>query len=279
MVQIIKENREPSTGEKFARAFANVGSSLGQNIPKLMMQKEEQKALQMQRMQEDEAAKRFGIDLSGIRDQKSRQAILENALKMQSDEQRALTEFNREQDLLFNKQNFEREMQEKQKESKGLSKEEIAQNERQESIDTAQRSFNTLAKVLKGGNVGKGSGIASGLIGGKIARDTGKFRSALGGLEAVLVDMVSKGTLSDSRFKYITQELLPKSTDRDEIIHGKLESLAEMIGLDPSELGIEENAGSLDDLSSANARKYKGRIVEDDNGNRYRSNGKNWIKQ
>jgi hypothetical protein len=101
--------------------------------------------------------------------------------------------------------------------------------------ETGQKAFDIAANTLKKGNLGIGSGIYS-AFGGETARDTGEFQTALGGLEAMLVDMVSRGTLSNARFQYITQDLLPKPTDSQNTIKGKLTSLASILNLDPSAL-------------------------------------------
>lgn len=129
----------------------------------------------------------------------------------------------------------------KQKESKLLeNREQQKMEEKQKKermpFETAQRSFNIMSQLLKKGNLGVGSGILGSAIGGERAKDVAQFTSATGGLEAMLVDMVSRGALSDSRFKYITQTLLPKPGDRDKEIEGKMIALADMLGLDSSEL-------------------------------------------
>lgn len=113
-----------------------------------------------------------------------------------------------------------------------------AENKIQESQlkNTAQQSFNTMASLLKRGNLGFGSGVKGVALGGQTSEDIGEFTSASGAIEALLVDMVSRGTLSNSRFKYITETLIPKPTDRDREIKGKLKGLAKVLGLDSSEL-------------------------------------------
>ncbi len=254
MVQIISENRKPSTVEKFGRAFASAGQSFGENFSKFQMQKEQKKSEQMQRMQEDEAAKRFGIDLSGINDQKSRQAILENALKgqenesgfrrdLQRDEQQAMSDFNAKQALQHQKHQLESGGQQGNPESN-------------EEKNIAQNAFNGMIKLLRGGNLGRGSKLGAGLFAGKTGRDVGEFQSLSGGLEAMLVDKVSKGTLSNERFKYITETLLPKPNDSDSIIEGKLKGLGQILGLDMSKLsgsgskesGKKQSKKSLEDI-------------------------------
>ncbi len=121
---------------------------------------------------------------------------------------------------------------------KEKTKEEIKQEEQAEGKQRAQQVFNELSDLVKGGNVGFGSGIKGSIpyLGANNAKDTGKFNSLTGGLEAILVDLVSRGTLSNARFKYITETLLPKPTDRDNEIIGKLEGLAVLLDLDASEL-------------------------------------------
>jgi len=75
MPQIIKEYREPSTSEKFGKAFSNLGQAAGQAIPEYLMAQEKKKNLS----KEKEAAKRLGIDPD--LDEKSRQKGIELALQ------------------------------------------------------------------------------------------------------------------------------------------------------------------------------------------------------
>lgn len=103
--------------------------------------------------------------------------------------------------------------------------------ESQQTQDIAQKSFNTLVELIP--KVGRGSSIQS-LFGGETAEHYGEFQSVLGGLEAALVDKVNRGTLSNARFEYITNTLLPKPTDTQAEIKGKLTGLAKILGLDSS---------------------------------------------
>lgn len=66
--------RVPSTGEKFAKAFANLGQSLGEQIPEHLMGKRE-------RGEQNKFAQSLGIDLSGIQDKEIRKFALQEALK------------------------------------------------------------------------------------------------------------------------------------------------------------------------------------------------------
>ncbi len=125
---------------------------------------------------------------------------------------------------------------------KEKTKDEIKKEELEEGKQRAQEVFNEMADIVKTGNIGFGSGVKGSIpfIGANNAKDTGKFNSLTGGLEAILVDLVSRGTLSNARFKYITETLLPKPTDRDNEIIGKLEGLAVLLDLDSSAL-IQRN--------------------------------------
>jgi hypothetical protein len=130
---------------------------------------------------------------------------------------------------------------------KTQEKTKLAEKEKSEITGTAQRSFDAMAKLIKRGNIGLGSEyLAKSPIGfEKTAEDVGEFSSSLAGLEAILVDMVSRGTLSNSRFNFIKETLLPQPGDRLPAIKGKLKGLANELKLDPSSLGMKsEKNGS-----------------------------------
>lgn len=123
--------------------------------------------------------------------------------------------------------------------NKAESKSDILHKEKEEqkaqSKKIAQESFDRMAQILKGGRLGRTSKIFS-LLGGKTAQDSGEFTSLSGALESMLVDQVSRGTLSNTRFEYITKTLLPKPTDSEAEIKGKMKGIAGLLGLDPSSL-------------------------------------------
>lgn len=123
--------------------------------------------------------------------------------------------------------------------SKSPSRAEKAQQgkeaEKEHSQQIAQDSFNRMAEILKEGKLGRTSGLRS-YLGGKTAEHSGEFTSLTGALEALLVDQVSRGTLSNTRFEYITKTLLPKPTDSEAEIKGKMKGIAGLLGLDASSL-------------------------------------------
>jgi len=102
--------------------------------------------------------------------------------------------------------------------------------------DATQRAFTRLRELHKKGKVGFGSTITPAFMGEEQAQDVGEFNSLSGALEAALVDKVSRGTLSNARFKYITETLLPKPGDRLKTIEGKLKGLADVLGLKMEDL-------------------------------------------
>lgn len=117
------------------------------------------------------------------------------------------------------------------------NKELIKKKEAEEDLKRGQTVFNELSALVP--QVGKLKVPAS-YAGSDTAKAFAKFTSLNGGLESVLVDMVSRGTLSNTRFNYIKNELLPQPSDTQATIRGKLEGLAIMIGLDASALTGEK---------------------------------------
>jgi hypothetical protein len=229
-IQIIEENRKPSFSEKL-----NMGLKAG---ARELNKFSENHQKNRQAQQENEALKLMGIDISGIHDPKMREKAVDFAHQMGLQKDK----YQRENELLKGKG--------PSTEDKKFNK--VIEDEKRVK-QTAQNSFNSLSRILNKNNIGYGSEVWGQLSGGETLRDTGEFQSATGGLEAMLVDMVNRGTLSNSRFEYITKNLLPTSTDRQEIIKGKLKGLAELLNLDPSALLGETN--NFDDVESTNSSK------------------------
>lgn len=129
---------------------------------------------------------------------------------------------------------------------KGQEKQKQVGEQKAQEKELGQRSFDQMANLLNSGRLGLGSKAKGALIGGKTAESVGEFESLSGALESMLVDRVSRGTLSNARFKYITEILLPKPNDRQATIRGKMKALARELDLDPGALlkkSSEEKAG------------------------------------
>lgn len=271
MVQIIDENRyqKPS----FARSIVG---GLAQGLPAAIEKYQSNQKQKEQISQENEAAKRMGIDLSGFSPDQ-RKEIMKDALQGKRQDFSTYNKFKNESDLQRQKYEYEKELEALKLKGKAPDKTTIEQQEKEQTQKTAQDAFNKMTKLLKGGNLGRGSGIGS-IFGGQQAKDVGEFTSLGGALEALLVDKVNRGTLSNTRFEYITKNLLPTPHDSDATIEGKLTGLAQILGLDSSEL-TGKGLSDLEELTSDNAAEHKGKLVKDENGDIYRSNGKKWIKE
>lgn len=238
MLQIIEENprkKSPSVGARLNQGI-NQGIDFAAQISREREQKNKTEL-------ENKAIERLiGQDISGIQDPKIREKYVELALQKEN----KAAEFQGQYDL------------EAKKLAAGIKSPKELANEKasQQVKETGQKAFNGLAGLLKKGNLGFGANaIASLPLGKETQHDIGEFTSLTGGLEAMLVDMVSRGTLSNSRFSYIKDNLLPQPNDRHETIKGKLEGLAQILGLDDSELTGKKKANAEE--SSKKVRMYK----------------------
>lgn len=82
MVQIIDEIESPSVGSRFAGAFANLGQQGARAFSDIAI--ERQKKKNMLKSQEEEDKRIFeetGLNLSGIKDQKLREKLVESGIK------------------------------------------------------------------------------------------------------------------------------------------------------------------------------------------------------
>jgi len=117
------------------------------------------------------------------------------------------------------------------------AKEDIKKEEANREMSLAQDSFNNLVDLTEdAGWATKFQQYVPGEGGRKAARTVGEFTSTLGSLEGILKDRVSRGTLSNARFKYITEQLLPKVDDLQDVIIGKLKGLGKTLDFDTTEL-------------------------------------------
>lgn len=114
----------------------------------------------------------------------------------------------------------------------------------QQEKKTTQDVFNRLQELTK--DVGYLKTPLS-KAGGKAAEDFGEFQALLGTMESELVKRVNKGTLSNTRFKYIVDQLLPNASDTQATIRGKLKGIARELNLDmgggSEDIGVVEEQG------------------------------------
>lgn len=149
-------------------------------------------------------------------------------------------------------------VKEKNAVSKIKSVKEEKEEKEEESKKVTQEAFNDIAKLVN--KAGRGTGFLS-MFGGENARTLGEFTSLTGALESLLVEKVNRGALSNTRFKYITETLLPKPTDPQNKIKGKLKGLATILGLDATELEKLDQKKSKEKLSKPNVPKGKVRVM------------------
>ena len=179
-----------------------------------------------------EDANRLKGELKALEDQKKVQKDMNDALtlidssNLEHDEKDTLREKAKNGEVSF--EAIKSVLKEKKGQEKGgLEK---------KAHETTQRAFNSLASLIP--KVGR-SRILESTFGGETAGSFAEFTSLTGALEALLVEQVNRGALSNTRFNYIKNDLLPKPGDSQAEIRGKLKGLATDLNLDPAELGVE----------------------------------------
>jgi hypothetical protein len=140
---------------------------------------------------------------------------------------------------------------------------EIDKEKQRIAKETQQKSFDSIIHILNKGNIGRGSNfLPSALLGGQTAEDIAEFDSLVGAFEAALLKENSKGALTDKKFDYIINKLLPKATDTQAEIIGKLRATATKLGLDASKLGKveKESPKKPEEKKSSNQEIKEGEI-------------------
>lgn len=207
MLQVIEENKRPSFAQSILGGISEGIAPAIRNYQNMQKEKEKEQQIQQRNQQLQELT---GMNISDL-PENMQQEVLKSVFSKQ---------------LQGEKYGFENE--------KAAQKLRGEQEEKNASKKITQGAFDRIAQLIP--KVGKGSGVL-GMFGGKQAEYSGEFSSLTGALESHLVEMVNKGTLSNTRFKYITETLLPKPTDTQDEIKGKMKGLAQILDLDPSVLG------------------------------------------
>ena len=120
----------------------------------------------------------------------------------------------------------------------------VKENELKEKKQSTQDAFNRMSELVE--NVGMTSGFTR-KFGGKTDSDVAEFESLNGMLESYMTDLVSKGKLTDTRFKYIINTLLPRPGQRVSTIKGNMKAIAKMIGLDTDTQKIKDKKSPTED--------------------------------
>ena len=100
MLQIIEEQRKPSFGQQLAQGLSQGIYEASQGVPRIMGERLKGKKLEEEKNKENEAAKRFGVDLSDIKDPEIRKIIMSESLKGQTKQMEAQQKAAQEQQKL-----------------------------------------------------------------------------------------------------------------------------------------------------------------------------------
>jgi hypothetical protein len=189
-------------------------------------------------------------------------------------------------DLARDEQKFQREQEAKKSEREEKAKEiKNKETATKENIKAASERMLTLANERGAAfpHLGKIPKIFS----AKQREIRSEMDTLTSTFESALMPIINKGNLAQPRFDYIIG-LLPKSDDTIETIRGKLKALkrtlkteipgSEDIIPDIDELTKESKKDDFDLEKPPEANQHKGKTIEDDKGNKYRSDGTNWRK-
>ena len=136
------------------------------------------------------------------------------------------------------------------------------EKEEAETHQRTQQSFNRLTSLIS--DVGFASGATQYLpFAFKTREARGEFQSLLGNLESRLLELVSKGRLTDIRFNYIINQLLPTPNDTQSRIKGKMRGVARQLGLDIGVLGKGMTKAQLKSEEKAQEKEYRDNVKSD----------------
>lgn len=219
----------------------------------------------------------------------------QNQLQSQEAQRKEQSELARQMQLQQQKYEYERQLKGMDLAGKRQEQQQKMDLEANEKLAPFQAGLETLQQMRElrnKGNIGFGSSFT-----GVFNPETRKDRAAYQTLGNSLISLASTIPIRNkSEFETLTGLLNDPSITLDEM-DGVLDSLERIITQNmqqfqsgQSEDGqtshqkklpkhLAKNQYDLEELSIDSAKQYKGRVVEDDEGNRYRSNGKKWIKE
>lgn len=236
-IQIIEENRKPTFSEKL---------NMGMNAAaRELKQYQANKLRSSQMQQENEAAKRAGIDLSGIHEPKMRQEAFQYGLKRKGEMEDMRTQFQNELEMQKEKYNLEKELQ-----SQKLQRDETVENQKNaekknEKFAPLKAGLNTLEAmrhILNKKNLGLTSSVR-----GVFSSETRKDRAKYAQLGKSLISLASNIPIRNkAEFEVLAHDLYdPNNTDEknsgildamEQIIHQNMQQLQgdEEINLSPA---------------------------------------------
>ncbi len=234
MVQVIQSNRQ-----KPPSFMQSILGGIAANTPAAIEKYQGMKLQQQQMSQENEAAKRMGIDLSGISDPKVRQEIISNSLKGQTQGQqnKFLTE--------ENERKFNRESNFKVQQLEGKNQKE--NDEKIIPLQNAIQTVNRMREIRSGGKLGRGSAIW-GAFGGDTAKARGEY-------ETLGNSLIQYASTIPIRNKIEFEKLAGKISDpstTDAEAEGILDAMEDIISKSmPNQEGNADESSVLNSLSDS----------------------------
>lgn len=239
MVQIIQENRRPSFSSRLGGGLsAGVGS---------LLQGHEQKQ-QMNR--ENEAAKRLGMDLSGIQDPELRRSLLVESLKGQNQTQENMfkhfnqlelegvnksntlsnakelenLKFTNLSELEKQKAGYDVELEDVKSKNKPIDKSVREEQQHKNQLQSGLKTVDEMRKLIKKGNLGLGSRFMS-----SFSDKTRKDRALYAQLGKSLISLASTIPIRNKAEFDTLAEQLYNPSNSDATNQGTLEAMERII--------------------------------------------------
>lgn len=108
----------------------------------------------------------------------------------------------------------------------------------QEDKKRLASTFSRLVDLTKSPNIGIRTNPKQ-FLGSKAVEEQSEFTSLKAELVGSLRELVNRGALTNQKFNYIVNTLLPQHNDRQASIRGKLKGIAKILGVEPEEIGID----------------------------------------
>lgn len=179
----------------------------------------------------------------------------------------------------FQRMAYQNKLQSEQQGEKLRGKQEQELQSKLAPLIGAKSSIDKMRQLREKGNLGRGSSVF-GFFGGDTAKERGEYQT----LGNSLIQFASSIPIRNRQeFEKLAGHIGdPSITDSE--AEGVLNAMEKLIEdsasqyLPQNEMQMKKEESSLESLDPESASKYSGKTVEDENGNRFRSNGKKWIK-
>ncbi len=223
MPRVFRDERQPSTAEKFGQAFSGLGQSLGESIPQYLQQ-------QQREMSQNEFLKRIApeMDFSGASPE-MKEKYFESILKRHGEEEK----FGRERDIA------------------GL-KEKSTKEESILPYKSGLQSIQRMREIGKEGRLGRGSSIR-GFFGGETAKNRGEYEQ----LGKSLIQLSTNIPIRNQReFEALAHNLYDPSLPDDQR-EGILNAMESILNRSIGEEGMPSQGEEIKPVSGMTVRNKK----------------------